>query len=170
MRNFIWLFAGLIICSCLNAQKSIIETKSTHSVVTVSMEELGKINLILPRNILANEIFSPGINITPDGKKEKDIEKNRQELSNSNIQLGTNNFNVLQPGTITLTADEIKNLPLKINNASGRTMFESQLNGLFNSPLFTPGTFSFPTHAVTGSRFSISGPFDGNSSTTKCTI
>ena len=171
MKQTTLLLLG-IIASCLGFSQRLTEKLKTHSVTTITADEIGKVRIITPNELLSKEIFSASVKIEPGGKKEKDIAKNTETLNKSILDLGGNSFPLSQinSGPITLTEDFIKNLPIKITGPDGKILHQSILPGLFISPLGQSSTFQFPTHALVGSPFRIFGPFDGNSGTTKCTV
>lgn len=171
MKKTTLLLAALFACIFVFAQRYGIEKKIGHAVTTVSMEEIGKINITTPLDILKNERFTAGVKISPEGKKEKDIEKNRSILSNSTIYLGDNSIPAAKgSGLITLTEKDIDNLPVRIIDNAGKTIYQATIPGLFTDPLPSFTSFKIPTHGLTASPVRILGPFDGNAANTKCTI
>lgn len=156
----------------LFSQRHSIKKEVSHAVTTITMEDLGELRLVTPADIFAGDKFSAGIKMTPAGKKEKDIARNTGTLNNSTVYLGNNSFPVSQinSGPITLTADEIRNLPVKIVDPGGKQLYQTFLPGLFTNPIPLSPDFKIPTHGLTGANFRVFGPFDGNSSTTKCMI
>lgn len=171
MKKTTLLLTGILAC-CLGFSQRYTERLKTHSVTTITAEEIGKVKLITPNELLSKEIFSASVKIEPAGKKEKDIAKNTEILNKSILDLGGNSFPLSQinSGPITLTEDFIKNLPIKITGPDGKILHQSFLPDIFTSPLGESSTFQFPTHALVGSPFRVFGPFDGNSETTKCTV
>lgn len=93
-------------------------------------------------------------------------------MSGSIIYLGNNSFPASKgySGPLSLTEEEIKNLPLKITAANGKVLYQTIIPDLFTEPLPLSATFKIPTHAQVDYPLRIIGPFDGNSENTKCTV
>jgi len=171
MKKGCILLAALACSGSLLSQNPIIERAQSNTVTTISMDEIGKIKIVTPNDILAGDKFTAGVKLIPEGKKEKDIVKNNQILKDSYIYLGHTRFPASgNSGPLFLSESEIRNTPIKVTDPGGKTLFESIVPDLFNKPIPKSTGFKIPSHGVIGTPFRIYGNFDGNAQNTSCHI
>lgn len=171
-QNYLVLFflfaAGLV--------SGFAQTISTQKGLTTAIFNLsaGTIKVYLPDDIRPGDVISGSISVEPAGKNVKQQGKNLAELKMYTVDFNGQKFPVSASGK-SLHCSIDKNIqslrPLNLVNSSGTNI--GQVNIL--SPQSTqPKSLStdckIPTHALTSAPIQITGPFDGNSSNTKCNV
>jgi len=169
MKKTTLLLTGFIMSCFLSAQG--LNNKSGQVIIEAKIVEVGRYTISLPDDIRPGDMISGSIKSFPDGKKDKEIEKNKESLSSNNIRIGDHVFPVSSPlVNFTLSQKELDNLLISITNKEGKILSSPTLTSSFNGQSVISSNFSIPTHCLVGSPLRITGPFDGNSDNTKCTI
>ena len=145
------------------------QTISTEKGLTtlVYNQPQGIIKVYLPEDIQSGETISGTVIMSASGKNQKEQSRNAANLQKYSLHLtGGFSENVMLSGSFHFTLKDAK--PTITLSESGKTVSTIDIplkNGMTNKT-----GFQAPTHALTSARLRISGPFDGNSSTTKCSI
>jgi len=135
----------------------------------------GTVKIYLPDDIRPGDVISGSFVLEPSGTNKKQVDRNLAELKKSHIILDGNDIDLavssasfhltmsdrIQAQTsfeLVCTTVDQKTSKLIIPN-SGDTVIDRSLPGC-----------SLPSHALTGSPMSITGPFDGDASNTTCRL
>ncbi len=152
------------------------QTVSSQKGLTTAVFNLqqGKIKIYLPDDIRPGDVISGTVVAEPEGKNEKQIEKNLAALKKYLIGFNNEKFPVsdagkmfqflVQPGKPVTT-------PLQLINASDVVSGQVALPTTAEKDQQpASGQCNVPSHALTGSPLRITGPFDGNASNTSYTL
>ncbi|MBC7872500.1 MAG: hypothetical protein H7Y01_00815 [Ferruginibacter sp.] len=162
------LLAGLI----ASTQKITQEKGLTTAVFNVPQ---GTVKVYLPDDIRQGDVISGTVTVTPEGRNEKQLQKNLAELSRYAIVFNGQNF-VFDPGsrttrfTVVAVNSAQNSIALFFDKA---TIPVQQLNipaKLLSEQKPAPAQCIIPGHVLSGSPMTIPGPFDGNAANTQCII
>jgi hypothetical protein len=149
---------------------------STQKGLTTAVFNLqpGVIKIFLPEDIRPGETISGTIQVLPNGKNEKQMMKNLEALKKYSVDIDGQRSPVSGANShVQYKLDPGKTLhrPLSIINSSGISVAQTiiQIHGTPVSQS-SPAGCSIPTHALTASPLTITGPFDGSSDNTKCSV
>lgn len=127
----------------------------------------GIIKVYLPEDIQSGETISGTVIMSASGKNQKEQSRNAASMQKYSLLLkGSFSENEMLSGSFHLTIKDSK--PSVTLLESGKTV--STIDIPLKNGMTTKTAFQLPTHSLTSAPFRISGPFDGNSSTTKCLI
>ena len=137
----------------------------------------GKIKVLLPEDMAAGDTISGTVSTEPAGKNDAEKEKNQGVLNGYVIDLGggdkvkadTPRFSWTPhiPQASTGVKYVLKIVETLGPNGTAVSTAEFPIN---TTAPTTPTQFTIPVLGQTGRPVPITGPFDGNSSDTKCTI
>lgn len=132
----------------------------------------GKIVVCLPDDIRPEEMISGTVVAEPAGSTPEEISSNLKLLQKQKYKMDAGGI------VITNITTQYQPLKLKIAEANFSATLKDSKNNIINSiPVSAlssipqpPGPVTVPTHALTLWPVRITGPFDGDMSTTKCKI
>lgn len=132
----------------------------------------GKITVYLPDDIRPGETISGTIRAEAVGKNAKQLSKNLSELKQYSVEFDGKRYPVdvaiqLQH---TVTANRSQQRFLSIINNEGMNAGEVSVTCMTGVSKQRQADCIIPTHALTAEPLRITGPFDGNSSNTKCSL
>ncbi len=135
----------------------------------------GIIRIYLPENIQPGDMISGRIIPEPNGKNGKQVEKNLDALKGYTISFNNDKFpveNAKKIFKVSIPGDfGTTGMNISLLNSSGMKVSELKVFPL-NKKIQMPGlnNCDIPTHALCGSPLRITGPFDGDMSTTQCSL
>ena len=131
----------------------------------------GQALVFLPGDAAAGDQVSGTVYVTPEGDSEKTLARNAARMKNYVLDIGGVSIVLDGDGGFSLTlpnADDV--LGLTMRSVKRQTEVASATLLLAESPGLTPDTFDLPTIGQTGRYLEITGPFDGELSTTRCSV
>lgn len=152
------------------------QTITTQKGLTIAVfsTSSGTIKVYLPDDIRPGDVISGRIIVEPNGKNAKQVEKNLADLKKYSVGFNDEKFSVNNtdnPFQILVHPDRQVQSPMELLNVRG---FKAQELFILAKPVNeqkpTPTECMIPSHALTGSPLRVTGPFDGNSSNTKCSL
>ncbi len=152
------------------------QTVSSQKGLTTAVFKLqqGVIKIYLPDDIRPGDIISGRVIAEPVGKNAKQISNNLAELNSYSIHINNEKFpvdNAGKPFQISIPAGKPNRCLVGLTNAAGTKTAEVTVPSIPEKDQpGTTGGCNIPSQALTGSPFRITGPFDGNSSNTNCTL
>lgn len=155
---------------CLFYSFAIAQSSYIKGIVTTeySVKE-GKIKISLPDDMRAGETISGSVITEPEGRNEKEKERNLEQLQRYTLNVAGVITNLSGTGRHVF---KIPSLP-----ANPAAVLLDSRNNPVSTQTLTPAVMvkpvtgiSLPTHALTGAPFRITGPFDGDMSNTRCRI
>ncbi len=170
---FILVFLSLLIpASIIRAQKITQEKGLTTAVFNLPQ---GKIKVYLPDDIRQGDVISGTVTATPDGKNEKQLERNLSELIKYSIALYGVKLTIERATTIIrfmVPTDRPMQVAIELLSVGG-TKSVQQLS-IPTRPVSeqkpAPAQCALPDHVLVGTHMMIPGPFDGNAANTQCSI
>ncbi|MFI5133714.1 MAG: hypothetical protein ACHQEB_05230 [Chitinophagales bacterium] len=132
----------------------------------------GTIKVYLPDDIRPGDVISGQVIAEPVGKNAKQLEKNLADLKKYSVSFSNEKFSIGtadDPFKFSTHIDKPLQGQMELLNATGTKVQELPVSSIpANEQKPTPAECIIPTHALTGTPLSISGPFDGNASNTTC--
>ncbi len=163
---FLLLSASITYAQTISSQKGL-----TTAVFTTSS---GNIKVYLPDDVRPNDLISGRVIAEPIGKNAKQTANNLTELKKYSISINNEKFaveNTNKPFQFLVNAERTMKGKLELINGSGKKEGELSIPAIpEKNQQPTPAQCKIPSHGLTGSPFRITGPFDGNSSNTNCTL
>ncbi len=143
-------------------------------VTAVYSTQYGNVKIYLPDDIRPGDLISGTIVAEASGNNEKQIARNLDVLLKSTLRFNNENFPVDQANKqFHFNANQIRPLqePMELILAGGGKPIQLNIPSIpVNEQKPSGSECMVPTHVLTGSQMKITGPFDGNSSNTKCRI
>ncbi|MEQ1603348.1 MAG: hypothetical protein ABL999_00615 [Pyrinomonadaceae bacterium] len=136
----------------------------------------GKINVYLPSDIRAGDTISGTVSIEPVGKDPKELASNASTLSGMVVDLGdgqrfpanSSGFKWHQPQVLAQNAKSIAKV-FELISPNGSHIARAEVP-VSTMPGITPSSVQMPKLAQAGRPITITGPFDGDASNTKCSV
>jgi len=140
-------------------------------IVTFSGQS-GRIKVYLPDDIAAGDTISGTIQAQPAGKDAEERSKNLAVLASLMIDLGNGQLVPVERGLLNWKPKSLKQAVIRLVTSAGidtGTMAAAEIS--LDTRSAAPSIrFSLPLLGQTGRPISISGPFDGDASNTKCLV
>ena len=134
----------------------------------------GNIKIYLPEDIRPGEMITGRIMAEPFGKNERLLSKSLAELKKYSISFNNEKFLVGNSNNALkclVPADRTMTGVIELLNESGVKAGECLIPLTpKNDQKQVPSQCNIPTHALCGSPLRITGPFDGDMSTTQCSL
>lgn len=152
------------------------QTVSSQKGLTTAVFDVpgGLIKVYLPDDIQPGDLISGTITAVPYGKNEKQMGKNMSELKKYTIDFEGQKFPVTKEGTrvqYKINYSKLLQRPLNLVNNSGTNAGQVSIQCPYRAETGTStAACAIPGHALTAAPLRITGPFDGNSSNTNCSI
>lgn len=152
------------------------QTISTQKGLTTAVfnTPYGNLKIYLPDDIRPGDLISGTIVAEPSGKNMKQVQKNLSGLTKYSLNIDGNKLPVQEsPGLFKWLVHTDKKIHTVIELIHVSGMSSGQLPLQFNRNKTVTEKLQdckTATHALTGSPFYISGPFDGDASNTKCLL
>ena len=166
------LFLFLLVPASITRAQTITSQKGLTTAIFPTQH--GNVKVYLPDDIRPGDIISGTVMLEPLGKNAKQIEKNLSELVKYTVNADGNKIIMSrQPELFQWLAhtDRKISATLELINVSGIKAGQLPLQfNLNNAVNRTSEECKMASHALTGSPVSISGPFDGDFSNTKCIL
>ena len=163
---FLLVPASITWAQTISSQKGL-----TTAVFTTSS---GSIKLYLPTDIRLGDLISGSVVTEPVGKNTKQTANNLSELKKYSISINGEKIaldNTNKPFQFYVNADRPMTGQIELINSSGIKTGELTIPTVpEKSKQTAPAQCKMPSHALTGSPFRITGPFDGNSSNANCML
>lgn len=148
---------------------SFAQTVSSQKGLTTAVFNLteGQIKIYLPDDIRPGETISGTVTIEPAGESAKEKNRNKESLEKYSVQLPDEltGKKVVSRFFRFSTKSSNHSISLSLNNKTVSTVVIPMNNRTGN-----PGLLSIPAHILTTAPSRITGPFDGDASTTRCSI
>jgi len=169
-------YAALAILFFFGLTPGMAQTISSQKGLTTIIFNLPKgiIKVNLPKNIRPGDVISGTVVTVPDGNTAKQKAKNLAILGQYSVGLSGQQVPISKTDKgfrFTAGNEKLVERPLVIFNAQGGIEGQANIPCTSNSKNISTGTgCAIPSHALTDAPFRITGPFDGNSSNTKCSL
>jgi hypothetical protein len=169
-----YLVCMMLFAACLNS--GFAQTVSTQKGLTTAVFNLpaGIIKVYLPDDIRPGDMISGSVLAEPFGKNAKQTAKNLAELKKYAVEFNGQKIPVAEAATgfqcnIDKRIQALRTLNLMNGNGenAGHVNIQSAKNEKTQP---TQAECKIPAHALTAAPLKITGPFDGNSSNTNCTV
>lgn len=177
MKKRLLCYSVLSLFLLLSASITRAQTISSQKGLTTAIfpTQYGIVKVFLPDDIRPGELISISTVAEANGNNARQVEKNLVELSKFRVSIDGNKFPVTdKPASFKWLVHQDRQLscPIELLNVSGYKAHE--LTYQIKPPGKEPATGNsgcvIPSHALAGSPLRITGPFDGNSSNTYCTL
>lgn len=172
-RHSLFLFLLLVLLTPLVAQRPApsVQTEIAGGANKTTFEtKLGKIHVNLPDDMAAGDTISGTVIAEPNGKTEKEKQRNTGELNGYVVEL-ENQKSPVSGGVIqrVVLAPTMLARSLILLDSKGKQLAVMPILVLPSAPT-APKAFDLPTLGQTGRPLQIRGPFDGDSSNTSAKI
>lgn len=170
MKSFSKLFVLFATIALHISTTTLAQLSSTKKFIKEDFElQGGTISVYLPGDMQIGDIISGTVVVNPDGNNEKQKNRNVKLLKKNTITVGG----------ILIQLDQFANEKILFSGKLSQLKIQAEdLKSDFSTTrMLTPSpsvvqttSFHAPTHVLTGSPFSIAGPFDGTAATTACRL
>lgn len=169
-----YLLCMMLFAACINS--GFAQTVSSQKGLTTAVFNLpaGIIKVYLPDDIRPGDMISGSVMAEPSGKSPKLSAKNLEELKKYTVEFNGQKISVYKVSKsfqCNINTGIQPQCTLNLMNGSG--VKTGLVNIQFINNVETqPATAQckIPTHALTAAPLKVTGPFDGNSSNTNCTV
>lgn len=155
-----------------NAIAQEVETTTEAGVhtTTFTLPE-GEVLVFLPADVAAGDRVSGAVYVTAAGESDNAVARNRAKLRNYVLEVGDWAMALDNNGTLSLLLPEGDGV-LDVTVMSVKRRIEvANATVLLAKPVGpTPDTYEIPTLGQTGRYLQITGPFDGELSTSRCSV
>lgn len=177
MRKSIFFYAVLSLFLLVPASITWAQTISTQKGLTTAVfnTPAGTVKVYLPDDIRPGDVISGTVLAEPIGKNAKQVEKNLSELIKYTISIDGNRASVPSKPELMKwllhSGGKLVSL-IELINGSGTKVGQLpfQLKSLDKTVSASLQNCSHPSHVLTGDPVTITGPFDGDASNTKCSL
>lgn len=146
----------------------IVKTGEGIRSVTFALPE-GKIVIILPDDVAAGDTISGVVVSLPNGKTDDEKAANNRALSAARLDIGAaSGIAANGPFRITVANAPGANLPVTVYPI-GNPVTAAQLP-VSQAAAVAPSSFTLPTLGQSGRNIVLTGPFDGDSGNTHCSV
>ncbi len=169
-----YLLCMMLFAACINS--GFAQTVSSQKGLTTAVFNLpaGIIKVYLPDDIRPGDMISGSVLAEPFGKNGKQTAKNLAELKKYAVEFNGQKIPVAEAAKNFQCNMDKRIQPqrtLNLMNGNGENAWHVNIQSANNEKTQSaPAECKIPTHALTAAPLKITGPFDGNSSNTNCTI
>ncbi len=173
MKKYYLIFSMVL---AVSLSCSFAQTVSSQKGLTTTIFNLpaGIIKVYLPDDISPGDVISGAIIAKAAGGNKKEIAKNLADLKKHMVAFNGQNLPVsdgLENFQCSIDKSIVQQRELNLINGNGENTAQVIIQSTKNSiTQASPIECKIPTHVLTAAPLRITGPFDGNSSNTKCNV